>query len=137
MNKMNIALGLTFLANITLSVGLAHADQFRLPEEIGRIEAPRDMHLFQVEPTTLDEEYYTSGRDERHQFIGNTLPSGADIPDSDFPVSVGVGVGGSSHNQAGAQSGQGASGAGRTIIAPSVVPMSHPVVPSINPQINK
>jgi alpha-2-macroglobulin-like protein len=41
-----------------------------LPEEIGRIEGPRDVNLFQVEPTVLDERRYTSGRSERHQKAG-------------------------------------------------------------------
>lgn len=55
--------------------------QLRLPEEIGRVEGPRDMNLFQVEPTVLDERHYTSGRAERHQKTSPTLPEGAPIPD--------------------------------------------------------
>lgn len=66
----------------------AHADQFRLPEEIGRVEGPRDTNIFQVEPTVLDERYYQSGRAERKQFIGTTLPAGAPIPDTDGPVRI-------------------------------------------------
>jgi hypothetical protein len=62
---------------------VASANQFKLPEEIGRIEAPRDLNLIQVEPTMLDERYYTTGRCERRQNVGNILPAGADIPDSD------------------------------------------------------
>jgi hypothetical protein len=73
-----------------LSCCPADADQFRLPEEIGRIEAPRDMNLFALEPTVIDERYYTSGRAERHQFVGNVLPAGAEIPDNDAPVAVGI-----------------------------------------------
>lgn len=56
--------------------------QLKLPEEIGRVEGPRDMNLFQVEPTVLDERHYTSGRAERHQKTSPTLPEGAPIPDS-------------------------------------------------------
>lgn len=70
--------------------GAAQADQFRLPEEIGRIEAPRDMNLFALEPTVISERYYTSGQCERHQFCGNILPAGSPIPDSDEPINMGV-----------------------------------------------
>ena len=55
--------------------------QLKLPEEIGRVEGPRDMNVFQVEPTVLDERHYTSGRSERHQKTSPTLPEGAPIPD--------------------------------------------------------
>jgi Flp pilus assembly secretin CpaC len=57
--------------------------QLKLPEEIGRVEGPRDTNLFQVEPTVLDERHYTSGRAERHQKTSPTLPEGAPIPDSE------------------------------------------------------
>lgn len=56
--------------------------QLKLPEEIGRVEGPRDMNMFQVEPTVVDERHYTSGRSERHQKTSPTLPEGAPIPDS-------------------------------------------------------
>ncbi len=56
--------------------------QLKLPEEIGRVEGPRDTNLFQVEPTVLDERYYSTGRSERHQKTSPTLPEGAPIPDS-------------------------------------------------------
>jgi len=56
--------------------------QLKLPEEIGRVEGPRDMNLFQVEPTVMDERHYTTGRSERHQKTSPTLPEGAPIPDS-------------------------------------------------------
>ncbi len=57
--------------------------QLKLPEEIGRVEGPRDMNLFQVEPTVMDERHYTSGRAERHQKTSPTLPEGAPIPDNE------------------------------------------------------
>lgn len=69
-------------------VAPANADQFTLPEEIGRAEGPRDTNLIQVEPTVVNERFYTSGRAERKQFIGNTLPAGSAIPDTDGPVAV-------------------------------------------------
>lgn len=56
--------------------------QLKLPEEIGRVEGPRDMNMFQVEPTVLDERHYSSGRSERHQKTSPTLPEGAPIPDN-------------------------------------------------------
>jgi hypothetical protein len=52
-----------------------------LPEEIGRVEGPRDMNIFQLEPTVVHERFYTSGNAERHQNISTTLPLGAPIPD--------------------------------------------------------
>lgn len=42
-------------------------NQLRLPEEIGRVEGPRDVNLFQVEPTVIDERHFSTGRAERHQ----------------------------------------------------------------------
>jgi Flp pilus assembly secretin CpaC len=56
--------------------------QLKLPEEIGRVEGPRDINLFQVEPTVIDERHYSTGRAERHQKTSPTLPEGAPIPDS-------------------------------------------------------
>jgi len=57
--------------------------QLKLPEEIGRTEGPRDMNMFQVEPTVIDERHFTSGRSERHQKTSPTLPDGAPVPDNE------------------------------------------------------
>jgi pilus assembly protein CpaC len=57
--------------------------QLKLPEEIGRVEGPRDTNMFQVEPSVVDERHYTSGRDERHQKTSPTLPEGSAIPDNE------------------------------------------------------
>ncbi|HEY9757436.1 MAG TPA: pilus assembly protein N-terminal domain-containing protein [Oculatellaceae cyanobacterium] len=57
--------------------------QLKLPEDIGRVEGPRDLNLFQVEPTVIDERHYISGRDERHQKTSPTLPEGSPIPDNE------------------------------------------------------
>ncbi|MBS1994634.1 MAG: pilus assembly protein N-terminal domain-containing protein [Cyanobacteria bacterium SZAS LIN-3] len=57
--------------------------QLKLPEEIGRVEGPRDLNMLQVEPTVLDERHYASGRDERHQKTSPTLPEGAPVPDNE------------------------------------------------------
>ncbi len=90
--KHSMLLYLVVTAIGALAVPLAaNASQFQLPEEIGRIEAPRDLNLFQLEPTMIDERYYTSGRGERRQYVGNVLPAGAEIPDSDpAPVKAAV-----------------------------------------------
>jgi hypothetical protein len=88
--KQNIP---TFLGLVLFNVAFssaANASQFHLPEEIGRVEAPRDLNIFQIEPTIINERYYTSGRSERHQFVGNVLPAGADIPDNDAPIAAGI-----------------------------------------------
>ncbi|PZM84080.1 MAG: A-macroglobulin complement component [Candidatus Melainabacteria bacterium] len=58
-------------------------EPLNLPEEVGRVEGPRDVNMFQVEPTVIDERHYTTGRAERHQKTSPTLPEGAPIPDSD------------------------------------------------------
>ncbi|MDP3507803.1 MAG: pilus assembly protein N-terminal domain-containing protein [Candidatus Melainabacteria bacterium] len=57
--------------------------QLKLPEDIGRVEGPRDTNIFQVEPTVVDERHYSSGRAERHQKTSPTLPEGAPIPDNE------------------------------------------------------
>ena len=55
----------------------------RLPEELGRVEGPRDVNMFQVEPTVIDERHYTTGRAARRQKTSPTLPEGAPIADGD------------------------------------------------------
>lgn len=54
-----------------------------LPAEVGRVQGPRDMNMFHVEPTVLDERHYSSGRAERHQKTSPTLPNGAPVPDEE------------------------------------------------------
>ncbi|MBA3995447.1 MAG: A-macroglobulin complement component [Cyanobacteria bacterium DS2.3.42] len=61
----------------------ANTNTFKLPEEMGRVEGPRDVNMFQVEPTIIDERHYSTGRAERHQKTSPTLPEGAPIPDGD------------------------------------------------------
>lgn len=65
--------------------GQAAGDQLKLAEEVGRVEGPRDVNMFQVEPTVIDERHYTTGRAERHQKTSPTLPEGAPIPDEGGP----------------------------------------------------
>jgi len=57
--------------------------QLKLPEEISRVEGPRDTNLFQVEPTVIDERFWTSGRSERYQKTSPTLPEGSPIPENE------------------------------------------------------
>ncbi len=56
--------------------------QMKLPEEISKVEGPRDVNMLQVEPTVLDERYMTSGRAEHSQKIPGVLPPGSPIPDN-------------------------------------------------------
>jgi len=59
-----------------------------LPEEF-HPEAPRDTNIFSVEPTVINERYYTSGRAESNlHFKLNVLPEGAPIPDVDPPEAI-------------------------------------------------
>lgn len=88
--KHNISAFLSVMVINVIFSGAANASQFQLPEEIGRVEGARDLNIFQVEPTIINERFYTSGRSERHQFVGNVLPAGADIPDNDAPVTAGI-----------------------------------------------
>jgi pilus assembly protein CpaC len=57
--------------------------QLKLPEEISRVEGPRDTNMFQVEPTVIDERYYTTGRSERTQKMSPVLPEGSPIPENE------------------------------------------------------
>ncbi len=69
--------------------------------------------LFQLEPTMIDERYYTSGRGERRQYVGNVLPPGAEIPDSDpAPVKAAVQT------------------IPARVAAPSAVPVKAPIAPT-------
>lgn len=61
----------------------ANDDRFNIAANIGRVEGPRDMNMFCVEPTVIDERHFSSGRAERHQKTSPTLPEGAPIPDND------------------------------------------------------
>ncbi len=56
--------------------------QMKLPEEISKVEGPRDTNMLQVEPTVIDERYMTSGRAEHTQKIPGILPAGAPVPDN-------------------------------------------------------
>lgn len=64
----------------------ANSLRARFGRALGRFEGPRDMNLFQLEPSILNERYYTSGESEHHQFVGNVLPLGAPIPDNEAPT---------------------------------------------------
>ncbi len=56
--------------------------QLKLPEEISKVEGPRDVNMLQVEPTVVDERYMSSGRAEHTQKLPGVLPPGSPIPDS-------------------------------------------------------
>jgi len=56
--------------------------QLKLPEEISKVEGPRDTNMFQVEPTVLDERYIRSGRAEKTLQLPGVLPPDAPIPDN-------------------------------------------------------
>jgi Flp pilus assembly secretin CpaC len=54
--------------------------QLRVPDEISKVEGPRDTNMFQVEPTILDEGHMRKGRAEKSLQLPNTLPPGAPVP---------------------------------------------------------
>ena len=113
------------LLSLLAAAPAAKANQFKLPEELSRVESPRDMNLFQLEPTVLNERYFTSGRCERQQYVGNVLPIGAPIPDS-YPETAKVNVQHAPGSAAGASpassSVQQQSPASATMSAPKAVP---------------
>jgi alpha-2-macroglobulin len=78
--------GRSHLIATVSAASISKSNRHRLPGEIGRVEGPRDLNLFQVEPTVIDERHYTSGRDERHQKTNPTLPEGAPLPDEENPL---------------------------------------------------
>lgn len=86
MNYKNIAVIATLL---TIAATPALADNAKkVGGGLGRFEGDRDLNLFQVEPSIINEHYYTSGKSERSQYVGNVLPAGAPIPDNDAPAPV-------------------------------------------------
>ncbi len=74
------------LTVVALAIASA-ATQAASAKEFGRTETPGDMNLFQIEPSILNERFYTSGKAERQQYCGKVLPAGAAIPDNDAPLS--------------------------------------------------
>lgn len=56
--------------------------QLKVPAELSKYEAHRDLNVFQVEPSTLNEKHYTGGMSEQRMNIPGELPAGAPIPDS-------------------------------------------------------
>jgi len=75
------------LTIVALAIASAAATQSASAKEFGRSEKPGDMNMFQVEPSILNERFYTSGKAERQQYCGKVLPAGAPIPDNDAPLS--------------------------------------------------
>ncbi len=73
---------------LTLATLPALADNGKRTGELGRFEGNRDLNLFQLEPSIINERFYTSGKAERTQYVGNVLPAGAPIPDNDAPAPV-------------------------------------------------
>jgi hypothetical protein len=61
-------------APLSLSAPPASLPGYNVPGNFGSVSGPRDLNLFQVEPTVIDERHYTSGRDERHANVQPTLP---------------------------------------------------------------
>ncbi|MBU6454875.1 MAG: hypothetical protein KGS72_24110 [Cyanobacteria bacterium REEB67] len=51
-------------------------------------DGDRSLNMFQLEPTVINERYYTSGQAEHHQKISPTLPYGAPIPDNEGPYAA-------------------------------------------------
>jgi len=50
------------------------------------VESPRDMNIFALEPTIIDEGWYASGKSERHQNIPGTTNEIVTVHDNDKPT---------------------------------------------------
>ena len=72
---------------VALALVCATYTQPASAKDFGRTEKPGDMNMLQVEPSILNERFYTSGNAERKQYCGKVLPAGAPIPDNDAPLS--------------------------------------------------
>ena len=79
-NRLRIAAA-TFVAIFNATVVFAQQPQLKLPEGIGRAEAPRDVNGGSFDPSVIDERHYSEGRPERRQKTSPTLPEGSPIPD--------------------------------------------------------
>lgn len=75
------------LTLVTMAIASATAAQPASAKEFGRSEKAGDMNMLQVEPSIINERFYTSGKADRQQFCGKVLPAGAPIPDNDAPLS--------------------------------------------------
>lgn len=75
------------LTVVALAIASASAVHPASAKEFGRSEKTGDMNMFQLEPSILNERFFTSGKADRQQFCGKVLPAGAPIPDSDAPLS--------------------------------------------------
>lgn len=75
-------IALTFVA-----LAIASVAQPASAKEFGRSEKTGDMNMFQVEPSIINERFFSSGKADRQQFCGKVLPAGAPIPDNDAPLS--------------------------------------------------
>lgn len=87
MKKSRLAFGAMLAMSLLTAVATnqAFSEEAKKNTGIGRLEGARDLNLFQVEPSIINEKFYTSGQAERHQFVGNVLPPGAPIPDNGPP----------------------------------------------------
>ena len=70
-----------FIAIFNAAVVFAQQPQLKLPEEIGRVEGPRDVNGYSCDPRVIDERHYTSDRSARRLKTSPTLTEGAPIPD--------------------------------------------------------
>lgn len=69
------------VAALAASTGLsAFADTAKKPSGIGHMEGRRDLNMIQLEPTIINEGYYTSGQAEHHQYGAMFCPQARPFP---------------------------------------------------------
>lgn len=69
----------TAFALIAISSCFMSSTQVFADDKAGA-EVYRDTNIFEVEPSIINEKYYSSGENVRHQNVGKVLPYGAEIP---------------------------------------------------------
>lgn len=79
------ALAQSAVENAAAPVAVAKSKKQKTRKKGNDFEGTRDLNIFQVEPSVINERYYTSGQAEHSQKISPTLPPGAPIPDNEGP----------------------------------------------------
>ena len=59
----------------------------------GGIDQAKDMNMFHLEPTVIDERHYTSGRADRHNMTSPTLPAASSMPGNWGGAATGAAIG--------------------------------------------
>ena len=73
-------------STIAIALGVILSQQVYANPE--RAESDKDTNVFQMEPSVINEKYYSNGENIRHQNLGKVLPYGAEIPSNDKATTI-------------------------------------------------